>query len=254
MSSFDKSTGMDGLTRYRAPGMDGFGRYGSSGMKGFGRYGGSGMDPMDFDEVYELNDGCGLSSLCGPCDNFRSPCGTSSSCDPCGMVGNSCSPCGTSSSCSTGIDEKPCISKCCWQVFLDATCYNPEDIIVYAENNKIIVEFCGGFSEWECGPLCSKNSKREFELPKEFNPDDVTVYFSCDCILVITVTRCKFQCYPIQCIGPARCYLKGNKGSTCYTTCCTTCCEDGKQACGWKPKTNSDETQVKTPDKKSETK
>lgn len=174
---------------------------------------------MDFDEVCVLEDSPRYDRCAGWDNPYGNTCG-----NPCG---NSCDPCSPSGSGGV-IEEGPHISENCWQLFLDVSCFNPDDITVCAENNKIIVKIDNGTDDdFVMDAFCiDKEYKREWDLPKEFDPDDVAVYISCDCILVISVKKSKYRCYPIQPIGPARCYIQ------CVVN--NMSCSGGK--CEWKPK------------------
>lgn len=188
------------------------------------------------DELYTMDgcDPCGTNA-CDPCgSNSCNPCGTNA-CDPCGPSG--CEPCGPSTCgpCAPrccDLDEQPRIGDCVWQVTLDMKCYEPEDIVVYAENNKLTV-LAQKKHPAELFAI-SREFKREFEIPKDYNMDDVAVYFSCDCILVITISCVKRREYPIQPIGPARCFIM----------CCSDMCNNKSSGagpnCTWQPagKTN----------------
>lgn len=169
----------------------------------------------EFDEVYMV-DGC--YDPCDPCNSCVQCC-----CEPCGVG------CGSG---SIGLDEKPTEKDCIWQVCLDVSCYNPEDIVVYTENNKLFVE---AVKEPLLGPLSLLSVfKKEYEIPKEYDLDNVGVYFSSDCILVITIPCVRLREYPVQPIGPARCFV------SCNT------CPGG--SCEWKP---TDNKKTGKPDDKS---
>lgn len=181
-----------------------------------------------FDEIWMANscDPCGSNS-CNPCgSNGYDPCGGPSNCGPSSCGPNSCGPCA-----SGGIDEEPTTSDCLWQVTVDMSCYNLEDICVYAENNKLIIRAIKE-QPAELFFSISREFKREYEVPEEYNMEDVAVYFSCDGILVITIPCTKYREYPIQPIGSARyliqCRSSGKNGQNC--------CEDGCKRKPSKPK------------------
>lgn len=139
-------------------------------------------------------------SVCVPCcvvnrPVYCSPCCSSQCC--CSRQG-CCLP---NSHCSIGIDQQPRVNKCGWQVILDVSNFESEDISVSAENNMIIVHAKKKL-------LCGYNGfTRKYELPKEFNLDGVTVCFSSDGILLITVPSIQYRNYTIQTCGPARCFI-----------------------------------------------
>lgn len=166
-----------------------------------------------------------MSDFCDPCglDSFD-PCG-SNFCDPC--CSNSCNPCGQdccgsygggcSGSRSIGIDQKPTVKDCIWQVNIDVLHFNLEDITVYAENNKLIVEV-----KKKLDPCSLSNGfKREYEIPCGYDLDNVCVYLSSDCILIITIPCVKIREIEIQPIGPARIFIPCN---TCTKPICECPC------------------------------
>lgn len=210
-------------------------------------------DPI-FDEINMLDvcdpapnssDPCGSNSFnsCGsnsfnPCD----PCGSNSfnACQPCGS--NSCDPCGQSCrGTRTRVNEEPTEKDCIWQVYIDVSFYHPEDIVVFAENNKLIVRA-------DPQPPCRPPSlltglNREYEVPKEYDLDNVAVYFSEDGILVILIPCVKIREYPIQLVGPARCFISNDCDAAASCSCVLPCkrpAEDLNQ----KPKGEDSEKKV----------
>lgn len=154
-----------------------------------------GMDDLEcrspelpFDEIYVIDcaaDKCGMPSGC---------------CMP--NLGHVLNPCCKTESSET--DQKPSIDDNCWKVCIDVSNFQPEDITVSSANQKIIVN---AKQQMGTGLCCLSNEfTREYELPAEFNPDNVVACFSCDCILIITVPRVRYQFHPIQPCGPARCF------------------------------------------------
>lgn len=172
--------------------------------------------PSALDEVYTMDrcDPCGGSNACdsfgsNTCDSFGS-----NACEPRGP--SRCGPCGPR---CCDLNEEPHINDCLWQVTIDMSCYDPEDIVVYAENNKLTILA----KKKHPAELLSiaREFKREYDVPKDYNMDDVAVYFSCDSILIITIPCVKLREYPIQPIGPARCFIMS----------CTDMCNKNGQSC-----------------------
>lgn len=163
---------------------------------------------LPIDEIHvidcEMDNDCNKFNSCSKTACCPKPvCCMSDEC-----VSNTCGPCKTQ---PIGLDQEPCIDKNGWKVWLDVSSYQPEDITVRAENNKIIVH---AQRELECGLSCVLNEfTREYELPKEYNMDDVVLCFSCDCILIISVPMVQYRVFPIQSCGPARCFINCNKNT-----------------------------------------
>lgn len=125
---------------------------------------------------------------------------------------DTCGTCGTNF-CGKTVDEGPHLKDCLWELTLDMSCYKPEDIEVTAENHKLII---AATKEHPAELLSlSRELKREFEVPADYIMDDLAVYFSSDGILVITVPCKKYRRYPIQTIGPARCFVKSSDAKDC---------------------------------------
>lgn len=161
-----------------------------------GMFGGD--DDLDYypnrNMAYPANNCCPTNNCCPPnncCSTSKPDC-----------VPDTCGCCDYQ---PIGIDQNPCIDKDCWKVYLDVSNFHPEDISVTGENRKIIVK---AQKQLEPGICCVSNGfTREYELPQSFDPEDVCVCFSCDCILIITVPGTKYRNYPIKPCGPARCFV-----------------------------------------------
>lgn len=163
-------------------------------------------DGMDYYPHNQCNDGCEMFDEVYVVNRSADGCST----DGCGN-----DVCGSSNCCgspkSIGIDQEPCIDEYGWKVSLDVSGYQPEEISVTAENNKITVE---ARKEMRCGySRLSNGFTRKYDLPEEFNPDDVCVCFSSDCILVIAAPKIRNRRYPIQECGPMRYFVACSKDS-----------------------------------------
>lgn len=191
-----------------------------------------------YDEIYTVDDcnpympsasACNIGGSCssGGCEQPSLP----KACDPCDPCDsdacetNACIPGGPGASgpCDTGarccdLNGEPRIQDCVWQVSLDMTCYDPEDIVVYAENNKLTI-LAQKRQPVELFAI-PREFKRCYDIPLGYSMDDVAVYISSDCILIITIP-CKVREYPIQPIGPVRCFIMA----------CTDSCSNNKSCC-----------------------